>query len=248
MLPEDKSSIDALKDSLYARNAPDVRTRRKLRFGDIKNDLQTRWEPPKEVSSESRPVILATGSDNKSHSMSFFTKMLIASIAFFLVAIGIGAYIFLNGSNLISANNIDISVSGPISVPGGAPVSFDIMVTNNNNVDLQLADLAIDFPAGTIDPNDSTRELSAYKQLIGDIPAGGSARRAVQAVIFGEENMQKQIRISLSYNVKGSSSIFTKEKSYDILINSSPVTLAVSSFKEVTSGQEFDLKVSVKSN
>ncbi len=246
MLPENKSSIEELKNSLYSRNAPEVRTRRKLRYADIKDDVQKGWEPPKE---EKPPEPVAAPEARVSgHPMSFFTKIFIGSIFFFIAAVGIGLYLFLNGANLISANNIDISVSGPVSVPGGTPVTFNVMVTNNNSVDLQLADLRIDFPAGTTDPKDPTQDFSTYKQLIGDIPAGGSVKRTVQAIVFGEENMQKQVMVSLSYNVKGSSSIFTKEKSYDILINSSPVTLAVDSFKEVSSGQEFDMKVSVRSN
>lgn len=180
--------------------------------------------------------------------MSFFTKFLIASFIFCIVAVGIGAYLFFNGSNLISANNISIDISGPVSIPGGAPVSFDIQVVNKNNVDLESADLAVDFPAGTTNPADSTQELKTFRELFGDIPAGGSAKKTVSAIMFGEENLQKQIAVSVTYKVKGSTTLFTKKTSYDVLINSSPILLTMSSFKEITSGQEFDIKVSLKSN
>ncbi len=182
------------------------------------------------------------------HSMSFFTKLLIFSGIFCVVAVGIGAYIFWNGANMISANNIDISINGPISVPGGTPVSFDITVTNKNNIDLQLVDLSVNFPAGATNPDNPSQELTIYRELVGDIKAGQSATKTVKVIIFGEENAQKQIIIDVTYKVKGSSSSFTKEKSYNILINSSPVILTVSSFKEITSGQEFDMKVDIKSN
>jgi len=243
---DEKNRIEELKKSLYSRNAPDVRTRRKLRFTPAESTIQTDWKNPDEAG-DNQPVAVLN-KQYEDHSMSFFIKFLIASLVFCVVAIGIGAYLFFNGSNLISANNIAISINGPISIPGGAPVSFDIQVVNKNNVDLESADLAVDFPAGTTNPIDSTQELKTFRELLGDIPAGGSAQKTVSAIMFGEENLQKQIAISVTYKVKGSTTLFTKKTSYEVLINSSPLLLTVSSFKEITSGQEFETKVSLKSN
>ncbi len=240
---EDNSYIDELKKTLYSRNAPDVRTRRKLRFNDTASDVKTTWEEPKVETVE--PVLNKHYED---HSMSYLKKILFGSVIFCVVALGLGAYLFFNGGNLISANNIDITINGPVSIPGGTPVPLDIIVTNKNNVDLQLVDLAVDFPAGTTDPNDSTKELKNYRELIGDIRAGGMAMRTVRAIMFGEENMQKSIVVTVTYKVKGTNSLFSKNKSYDVLINSSPIGLSVDTFKEVSSGQEYDMKVNLKSN
>ena len=243
MPPEDKSRIEELKRSLYSRSSPDVRTRRKLRFGDKESSVQTAWERPREEPDQ--PVLNETYKDK---SMSFLSKLLIASAIFCVIAVGVGAYLFLNGANLISADNIDISISGPVSIPGGEPVSFDIGVINKNNVDLKLVDMAVEFPVGTTDPTDQTKELKQYRKLLGDIATGGTAHDTVSAVVFGEENMQKQITVTLTCSIKGSTSVFTKSKSYAVLINSSPINVTVSSYKEITSGQEFDIKVKIKSN
>lgn len=240
---DEKNRIEELKKSLYSRSAPDVRTRRKLRFSPVESSVNKSWGGDQEVPDS--PVLNKKYED---HSMSFFTKLLIVSLLFCIVAVGLGAYLFFNGSNLISANNIAIEVSGPVSIPGGAPVSFDIRVTNKNNVDLQSVDLAVDFPAGATDPKNPTQELKTFRELMGDIPAGGSAVKTVDAIIFGEENLQKQIEAGVTYKVKGSTTLFTKKTSYEILINSSPILLTASSFKEITSGQEFDMKVILKSN
>lgn len=240
---DEKNRIEELKKSLYSRSAPDVRTRRKLRFSPTESTVNTDWGGKPEVID---PTVL--NKQYEDHSMSFFTKFLIASLLFCVVAVGIGAYLFFNGSNLISADNIAIDISGPVSIPGGAPVSFDIVVTNKNNVDLQTADLAVDFPAGTTNPSDSTQELKTFRELMGDIPAGGSAKKTVSAIMFGEENLQKQINAAVTYKVKGSTTLFTKKTSYEVLINSSPILLTANAFKEITSGQEFDIKVSLKSN
>lgn len=240
MQEEDKSRIDDLNSSLYSRNAPDVRTRRVLRVNPEGVDVQNKWQDLNEV-----PV---PGPAKKDHSMSFLVKLFIFSIVFCLAAVGLGAYLFLNGANLISANNIEVNINGPVSVPGGTPVTFDIAVTNKNNVDLQNADLAIIYPEGATDPANPQRELGTYHETIGSLRMGASYRKSVEAVIFGEQNIQKTIIVEVTYEVKGSNSPFTKRQSYDVLVNSSPVNLTVSSYKEITAGQEFDMSVNVKSN
>lgn len=244
MPPDDQHNhIDDLNRSLYSRNAPDVRTRRKLRFSGQVSDIKSDWKEPEEKPA---PVVLNKAYED--HSMSFFTKLLIVSIVFCVLAVGAGAYIFLNGANFISANNIAIAMNGPVSISAGSPLSLDITVTNKNNVDLQTADLAVNFPAGTTDLADTTKSLQLFQETLGDIAPGASVTKTVNAVIFGEENLQKQITATVTYGIKGSSAVFTKTTSYDVLINSSPATLSVSSFKEVTSGQALDMTVDFKSN
>ena len=247
MPPDEKSSIEDLKRSLYSRTTPEVRTRRKLRFHDDNSTVQKSWET---VAEENPQTYFNNSYKNpyKDHSMSFLKKILIGSIIFCVIAVGVGAYFFFNGANLISANNINITINGPVSIPGGAPVSFDIALTNNNSVDLQSVDMAVNFPDGTTDPSDPTQVLKKYTQFIGNLNTSNTVHQTVQAIMFGEENMQKEVQVSLTYSVKGSSAIFTKVKTYDVLINSSPIIVTASSFKEITSGQEFDMKVRVKSN
>jgi hypothetical protein len=242
-LDEDKSRIEELKRSLYSRTSPDVRTRRRLHFSDSNSPVESSWgDEPEEVPES------ALNTSYQDHSMSFLKKILIASVIFCVLAIGIGAYLFFNGSNLISANNIDIKIGGPVSIPGGGLVNFDITMKNNNNVDLQSVDMSVAYPAGTIDPADSVTELKKYTKFIGNLPTGGTASESVQAVMFGEENLQKEIVVSLTYSIKGSTAVFTKSASYQVLINSSPISVTASSFKEITSGQEFDTQINIKSN
>lgn len=204
MPPEDdKNRIEELKKSLYSRSAPDVRTRRKLRFSDMNSDVKPGWTEPTEPEED-----VQLNKTYEDHSMSFLTKFLIGSAIFCVIAVGIGLYLFLNGSNLISGNNIDVNISGPVSIPGGEPVTFGVKVTNNNNADLQLVDMSVDFPAGATDPNDSTKTLTSSEELLGNIAVGQSTSTSVSAIIFGEENTQKTITVTLTYQVKGSSAIF----------------------------------------
>lgn len=242
---EDKSHIDELKNSLYSRNAPDVRTKRKTHVSEDRTDIPSEWERTV-LSPEITPTERFAAEEK--HSMSFFTKLLVISAVFCLVAVGIGAYLFWNGANLISADNIDIKISGPVSIPGGEPITFDIEAKNNNNIALESVEMSVDFPVGTTDPANPSNTLKNHRKSIGEILAGASAKESVKVVMFGEENIQKQIMVTLTYNVKGSTAVFTKTKSYDVLINSSPIGMTATSFKEITSGQEFDIKVELRSN
>ncbi len=243
MNPDDSSKIERLKKSLYSRTAPDVRSKRRFRFNPLTPTIATDWEHESENSEE---VVL--NKKYEDHTMSFLTKLLIGSILFFIAALGIGAYLVFNGSNIVSANNIDILVNGPLSVAGGDPVSFDIQISNKNNVKLETVDLSIDFPSGTVDPDDTTKSLTNFRQLISDIEPGGMGQKTIRAVLYGEENTKKNIEITVEYRVKNSNAVYQKKKTFDVLMSSSPITLSVDSYKEVTAGQEFEMEVSMKSN
>jgi hypothetical protein len=243
MNQEDKSQIEELKKAMYSRNAPDIRTKRRLRFQKQEVDVNTDWEHPQEIQED-----VELNKRYKDTSMSFFTKLLLFSVIIFVLALGAGAYLLFNGSNIVSANNIDININAPVSIAGGEPVSFDVQVFNKNNVKLETVDLAVDFPIGTADPIDTAKELKNFRELIPDIDPNGVGQKTIQAVMYGEENSKKEIKVTVEYRVKGSNAIFQKEKIFDILINSSPLSLTVSSFKEVNSGQEFELAVTMASN
>jgi len=244
MNPEDKSQIEELKKSLYSRNVPDIRTKRKFRYEKKEfDDVHTDWEHPKEDGEE---VVL--NKEYKDRSMSFITKFFVVSIIFFLLAIGIGTYLVLNGANIVSGDNIDITVSGPVSVPGGTPISFDIQVSNKNNIRLENVELVVDFPAGSVDANNSTKELKEFREVMQDIEPGGIGQKTVKVIVYGQENSSKEVLITVSYKVKGSNSVYKKQKEFEVLLNSSPLSLSVESFTEITSGQTFDIKVTLISN
>src|SRR5665213_521914 len=160
-MPSDSDSIEQLKKSLYSRGTPEIRTRRRFRARPEETDLQKDWERPPEDREEPR-----LNTEYRGYSMSFFKKLLIASAVFFLICIGVGLYLFYNGSNFISANNVDIAIDGPISIAGGTPFSFDVAVTNHNNVKLSTVDLEVDFPTGSVSPTDPTTEQKNYEVLM----------------------------------------------------------------------------------
>jgi len=247
MTPEEQSKIEELKKSLYSRNAPEIRPKRHLDFGARPvetSNIPTDWEHPPEEPGED--VVL--NQKYKPAGLPFLTKFFLGSLLFFVIAMSIGAYLMFNGSNIISANNIDIVIDGPVTVAGGDPISFVVQVRNKNNITLESVDMAIDFPVGTVDVAERSKELKQYREFMNDISPGGIGQKTVKAVLYGEENSKKEITITISYRVAGSNAIFQKQKTYELLLSSSPLSLSVSSFKEVTSGQEIEFEVTLASN
>jgi hypothetical protein len=240
MFEKSNSKIEQLKKSLYSRsNGPDeVKRKGKLRERDF--DVEENWHHEEEPMPE--PDLFEKEESN------FMKKIFLGSIIFFIAALLLGALIVFKGSNVVSADNVDIKVVGPVSTAGGAELSLDIEVQNNNNIKLELVDLFVEFPEGTANPGNITEELKRFRESMGDIESHESAVKTVKAVMFGEENSKKEIRITAEYRVQGSNAIFVKEKIYEVFISSSPVTLSVGSFKEVNAGQEMEVTVTVTSN
>jgi len=242
-MPPDSDSIENLKKSLYSRTTPNIRTYRRFHANPEATDVPKDWQHPEENEGE-----VKLNTEYKDHSMSLFTKIFIAAVIFFLACLGVGAYLFFNGSNLISANNLDIAVNGPISVSGGTPFSFDVQVTNKNNVKLDTVDLEVDFPTGSVDPTVTTNEQKTYQTLMDNVDPGGMTQRTISADIYGQENTTKEMLIKVFYQVPGSNATFEKDKTYDVLVSSSPLTISVSSFSQITAGQKFDMAVTLTSN
>ena len=230
---EKKDRIDVLKDILYSKNEDKLLNRRRHPLkdkGDFYNS-PTEWEEEK-------------GSGIKIS----YTKILLGAFIFFILASGFAFYRFFAGSNTVSGDNIDILVSGPVSVAGGEEFALDIEVKNKNNVDLKVVDLRVEYPDGTRSPDDLSVELKRQSEIIGDIGIGESSNKVLKAILFGEENSQKIISINVEYRIPGSSAIFNKQKDYTILIGSSPVNIKVASVDEINSSQQIDFQIEVTSN
>ncbi len=179
---------------------------------------------------------------------SFVKKFFVVAVALFVVSAAGAAFVFFGGVNLISSENVDIKVVGPLSIGGGQESSFDISVINGNNAPLDSASLLIEYPPGTRVPSDLSKDLTRERFTIGRIEAGQSYTQSISGVFFGEKESTKQIKMSLEYRVENSSATFLKEKVYDIAISSAPIILSPTYPKEANSNQEINFNVEVASN
>ncbi len=175
-------------------------------------------------------------------------KFLWVAGIFFVLSILISSYIFFGGGNLISSNNVDITVAGASQVASGEEVDLNVTLINRNATDLNLAQWTVDYPDGTFADQASTQTLTHQEESIGTVAKGSTVNRTIKLFIFGDKGVTKTVKMMLKYQVAGSNAIFSKEKDYDVTIASSPIIVTVLGPQELNSGQDATFKATVTSN
>ncbi len=232
---EAPESLEALKKKLYERES------RLPSSAHERSSLRAHMRKENGGWGEDDSVVPRT-------TRSFATKLFLGSLIFFSVSALIALIVFLSGGNVVSSENVGISISAPVSVAAGSEVTYQIVISNNNNVPLEETGLTVTYPDGTRVVGDIERELKRFRASLGDISAHAEAEETLQAVFFGQEGTQKNIHVELEYRVPGSNAVFVAQKDYVLAISSSPITVTASLPAEFSAGQEFSMDVNVHSN
>lgn len=246
---EDEKKIRRLRQAMYSRSLSGKlppRSRRLL--GQLPYAGATDWgenEGDYESSPRSR---VAPKALMLTRNVLWWT--LGAAVLFFVISAGAFVYYFTAGPGgvIASPGNIDISVSGPVSVQGGEPVELRITVKNKNRADLELTDLVITYPPGTRSPDDFSTAVSRQRISLGTIKSGESRQGTVSAVFVGKEGERSKVHIEVEYRVENSNAIFVAQTDYQVTFATSPISISIDAFDEVTSGQRMILTVNVASN
>lgn len=185
----------------------------------------------------------------KTMMKGYRAKIVVTALIFFAVALVLSSSFLFFGQNTISGDNITVDVEAPFAIGGGEELSLTVAVTNKNAVAVESATLIVEYPPGTQEVDNSGKELFRQRVSLGSIRPGETLNTPIKARIFGEENEEKTIGISVEYRVQGSNATFFKEAQPRTLkISSSPVVLSIESIKEVSSGQELELTLTLASN
>lgn len=239
MNPEE-SSIERLKRTLYSRNEDIIPKEKRTPVSPKDFDIPTSWgEKP---NYELPPEVIVKRNN------SFFNKYFFGSIAFFLLSVGIAAFIFLGGMNTISSNNITMDIIAPTSVSSGEELSIGLSIKNGNRATLEDVTLFIDYPDGTESVLEENKPISHEEVQLGTIEDGKIKDHGLRVVLFGEKDTIKSFVFRLEYKVTGSNAIFSKEKTYEVIIGSSPILLEVKYPREVNSGQNITMEIEMTSN
>ncbi len=259
-----RGSVEGLKEKLYSRvDAPEVHPeeRTPLPQTHTAEPVPVVWEEVKKTPPVPPPPaphippasfhggdINALTPMKQKKRISFATKFFLFSLAFFSAGAGVAAYVFFLGGNTISPQNIDMQIIAPSLIDGGKETSFQILVHNRNQAALQLADLVIDYPDGARDPKDQTKSLMHERQNVGSVASGQQIKRTASAVFYGQEGSPQKVRARLEYSIPGSNAIFEKQVEADFTVGSSPISISVSAPSKATTGEQFDIELTVQSN
>ncbi len=171
----------------------------------------------------------------------FFKIFFIFSIAFFILALGYVSYVFFLKGNIVSNDNIDISIQGNAFTAGGEEYPLLLEIKNNNSSSLNLVDLLVKYPKSS--QTSLSQDSERIRISLGMIPAGGIRNENIKLVLFGEQGSKRQIKISLEYRVEGSNAIFVKNKFYDVSISSTPINFSINAPSEASSNQDINFAV-----
>lgn len=159
------------------------------------------------------------------------------------------AYTFFFGVTEISSRYIAIDVSVPGAVGAGEEVPIDISIRNDNPVPIVSGTLVIEFPEGSREANDPTRNLRTSRIPLDRIESGSVQNIPIRAIIFGEEGEEKEILARLDYRVYGTNSVLERALDPIVMrITSAPLSLRVNTTEQVAAGQEVDINIDVDSN
>ena len=249
-MEESSNRLEELKKRLYSRTQkiknPTMKQSGTHKSFDISEDWETTYK--NEPEDTSNMVLLRDQDMPRKKQHSFLNKALVLAGLFFLAAVLYALFSFSTGQGVISSDNIEIKVSGPISVSAGEILSLQLDIRNKNNVELEYVDLLVEYPEGTRDPKDLSKELKRSRIPLGNIDSGKKIDQIIESVLFGEEGDRKEISIGIEYRVPGSNAIFFADRTYEVEIVSSPITMNVESATSVNSGELMEFVVTITPN
>jgi len=251
--------MDSLRERLYARGeAPRLHERASIqtpkplvKMGD---DVVPKPVKPVVPPPVMEPVYDETLIDITPSSPGRWRKyrgaLLMIAVGFFVVSVVVSSLYLMFGQNTVSGSNIVLGVSGGFTVGGGDVLPLQIGITNRNNVEIESATLVVEYPPGTRSADDANKELYSERiALDSGIAPGETFNLPIKARVFGEENQESSIRVSVEYRVTGSSATFYKEAApHRFKIGSAPVVLKIESEEIISSGQETTIVLNVTSN
>jgi hypothetical protein len=267
----DQDKIDEVRKRLYERGGASNVTHSHA-LHDTHIETRTSWQvPPKPLQQGASQVPRPSLVSNQTHEhlvespeqisnvddlmgsvkrkKGYRIKILYAGLSFFALAVLLSSGFLLFGRNSISGENISIVATGPFTVGGGAELQMQVGITNDNAVPIESATLIVEYPSGTQSSTEKGKDLFTDRLPLQTIKQGETVNVPMKALVFGEENDEKIVKVSVEYRVQGSNATFFKEaEPLRFKISSSPVVFSADTVKKISSGQNTDVVLSVKSN
>ena len=236
----DHGRIRDLRYQMYSRaTQPAQRPRRPL--SQTPRTTPEDWER----DTHDEPVSFAPQRQRRRFSLPML--FLVASVVVFIAASAVAASFILSGSNIVSSDNVHITINGPRTIEGGDIVELQVSVRNDNAAVLELADLVVTYPEGTRMPADTSQMMRTQRIPLGEIEPGGSRNGTIRAVLFGSANQRQDITVALEYRLAGSSALFASEALHTVLISSGTLGLSVETNEEVIAGQRVAVTATITS-
>lgn len=219
------SSIESIEHELYDPkqkvNETEIHSAKKHR----ELDLPTSW-------GEESSIISKAGDDR---GISFGAKLLLVSMIVLIGALAFSAWRVLSSKNIISANNIEMSVDVAPLIQGGEASPLVVTLHNKNTVPLQSAKVTLLYKQGN--GSQDEQEKIQEKRDIGVIKQDEFKKQDFTITMYGGESETRSVDLKLEYQIAGSNAIFTKIVSAEVVLKSPSVSVTIEGSEKVSVGQ-----------
>ncbi len=231
---QNKNKIEDLKRNLYDAKKNKINQAREGVIHPVEYDVEESWQEEKKEDKKNKK--------DRKPPLSIFKKFFILAIVFFVGAMIYAGYNFFgNDKTIVSDEKIEINVVGNSFSKAGEKLPLEIEVINNNNANLELSYLSVEYPKGAL--NDWSNLERLPRDNIGVIAPGERIVRNVEVKLFGEEKSVTNVRVGLEYHPEGSNAVFTKEIYYPVTISTAPLSLSFEAPNTTVSNQAITFKV-----
>ncbi len=243
--------------------------RQKLQSDDIIQKLHDRmysrekkgflpWRPRRNVHQEAQLVgddwNISDGDDKeisytpKVKKISDFAKIFMLISVFVFITASFIAFKYISDSKYaLSADGVNISIEGASSIASGDVLELQLLVTNRYDIPLELAELVVTYPKGSVSPADFKTPLLSERIPLGLIDARSARRGAIRVVVFGNTGDVQEINVELQYRMQRGSAIYAQNAKHSVLINTDALSTTIEANKETVSGQQVPVSVKIKS-
>ncbi len=257
----DKSKLESLNERIYSRISPLRMKRRRILRSFKRHDVSESIPKEDDPQSETPLPDIPEEIQDFEEKSTFWTAskiFLIISVIFFIFSSTMAYFYIIRGINEVDQGKIAILVKGPNNVSSGELMQLQIIIENQNNVPLELADLIVDYPTGTLVPgkpyettvvNDGKGGLKKVVRERVELKSIGPhelKKGVVKARLFGQKDEEAKINVVLQYRVKGSSAVFAVNKVYSVRFVSEALNISVDGPTEAIFGQKPNLTVTLK--
>lgn len=244
------NSLEELKKRLYKPKEPfEERKREEPAAKQSREKVPAEWdrivfEGPEDIAAKTEEIEVRFAKRKKMKRILTFGAIILILLAAVFI-LGYRFYIRGGGLGFLSSQNIEIKIDGPENLKAGEKIKWRANIKNNNKISLEDAVLIIEYPEGAEPVNKLNTDSLTERRIIGSVEAGAEKEDFIEAFIFGEENSEQKIKISLEYRLKDSSAIFEKSEEKNFLISEPALTVFIEAPKEINLGKEINFKIDI---
>lgn len=234
---EEMHQIDNLEHKLYdpKQNSVEAEVHHVQRSETV--DLPTNW-------GNNSPILKP--SEEVQSGFSFGTKILFTSLVFLFAVLSFTAWRVLSARNIVSLENIEITLDSKPYVDGGENSPLTVSVFNKNTSPLESATITLSYEKGmgVLDEQQKVYE----KRDLGTVLPNVLKKEDMSITLYGAADEKRIISVKLEYKVAGANATFEKTVTSQVVLKTPPLSVYIDGPFNLVQGQNSTFNISVFNN